>query len=774
MKGKSKVKSVLKITLYSIFLLSIIAFSLVALYVFNTIQSVKNLNIDLGQNGQLLSSIYDANNNIDKIKEKTDEYYPIEKIPLHTINAFISIEDKDFYNHNGLNYKRIAKATLNNLKAMSFKEGASTITQQLVKNRYLTNEKTIDRKIKEAYLSLKLEKTTEKDDILECYLNTIYFGHGAYGIAEASKTFFSKEPSDLTITESCVLAGVIKAPSIYSPINNYENCLNRRNLILKEMLKDNMISKEECDNGLNEEIKLTLSNENGGSSGSLYNDYVIDECMDILSINRNQVLYGGYKIYTYKDDSLQQILDNAINNDENYHKNKYGNIADSLSIIINNNDYSVSAIAGKSKYNLVNIKRQPGSLIKPVFTYAPALEEKEIYLCSQILDEEINVGGYTPKNVGNTYSGYVSVKDAISKSLNIPAIKITQTLGIDKCKEYAEKVGINFDPSDNGNALALGGMTTGVTLKEITDSYSPFTGNGMYSKSAFISKIIDSDNNVIYERKLSSKKAYSTDTAHLMTESLMYAVQNGTSKKLKELPFQVAGKTGTVAVKDSNLNTDAYSLAYTNSHTMSVWLGNYSMSEDCHLEGANNGGTFATKIILDTFKEVYKDTPPPNFTRPAEIIECYIDNKTLEEDHVVVLGDNIPDRYKVKEIFSKNNLPKQSSSKYDLIEPFDIKTVTTKNSCIISFNANDYTKYKIYRKDSGKKELINEVSSYEGEYRFIDTNIRPNISYTYSVEASNSYADKKYISNERTIKITKEYDDLLNSNNSGSFDWIFA
>lgn len=774
MKGKTKVKNAFKIIIYSLFLLCIIVVSLVALYIFNTVQSVKNLNLGLSQNNNVLSTIYDATGNVDDVNVPKSNYYPIDKVNKDTINAFISIEDKEFYNHKGLNYKRIAKATLNNIKSMSFKEGASTITQQLVKNRYLSNEKTIDRKIKEAYLSIKLEKQEDKDKILECYLNTIYFGHGAYGIEEAAKVYFDKEPGALSLSESCVLAGVIKAPSLYSPINNYENSLNRRNLILKEMYEDNMITKEEYDKSVGEDILLSINEYEMNSGMSLYDEYVIDECMDILKINRNQVLYGGYKIYTYKDNTIQEVLDTVIANEDNYHTNTYGNTPDSLSMVINNNDYSVSAIAGKSKYNLVNIKRQPGSLIKPIFTYAPALEEKEVYLCSQILDEEINVDGYSPKNVGGTYSGYISVRDAISKSLNIPAIKLTQTLGIDKCKRYAESAGISFSDDDIGYALALGGMTNGVTLKEITDSYSTFTGRGAYTKSAFVERILDSNNHIVYNRKLSSSNVFHADTSYLMTESLMYATKNGTSKKLQNLPFQVAGKTGTVAVKDTNLNTDAYSLAYTTEHTMSVWLGNYTMNKEYHLEGSNNGGTFATKIILDTFNEIYKNFPPPDFEVPKDIVECNIDNKSLIEDHIVVMGEHIPDRYKIKEIFSRNNMPKSSSEKYNKISPFDISVDSLKNSVRISFSANDYTRYKIYRKCDGKKDVIKEITGADGEYVFIDIDVKPNKLYSYYVEASNVYADKTYITNEKNIKIIKEYNKLLEDENTQSYDWLFA
>jgi len=774
MKKTSKFKRIFGIIVYTSLILLLLFASAIIIYIHNTVKSVKKLDISLTNTALNYSEFYDNNNNLESCFDNIEKnYVDISDLNKDTINAFISIEDKDFYKHNGLNYKRILKATYNNLKSMSFKEGASTITQQLVKNRFLSNEKTIDRKIKEAYLAIKLEKNESKDKILETYLNTIYFGNGAYGIYHASKVFFNKEPKDLTLSESCILAGSIKAPSLYSPINNIDNSIKRRDLILSEMYEDKYITIDQLISAQNESVNVNINNYNMASEIDLYNEFAIDEACKILNVSKNNIIYGGYKIYTYKDTTTQEILDNHIQNLENYHVNTHGNIADSLSIIINNDDYSVSAISGKSNYNLVNINRQPGSLVKPIFTYAPALEEKEVYPISQILDEKITIDDYSPNNVGNEFYGYVSVKDAISKSLNIPAVKLTETLGIDKCKSYAEKVGINFSKYDNGYALALGGMTNGVSLKEITDAYSVFTSGGNYSKSRFIKQISTADDAIIYTDKLTETKVYNTDTAYLMTNMLDYAVDHGTSKKLAKLPFDVAGKTGTVAVKNTNLNTDAYSLAYTSSHTMSVWLGNYTMNEEYNLEGSNNGGTYATKIILDTFSDMYKDNKPSNFIVPENIVSLDIDAKSLSEDHVVVLGYNIPERYKQTEIFSLSNLPKSHSTKYSNITPFEINIETNKNSCVISFNTFDYITYEIYRKQNGNNTLLHSVNNSNGIFEFVDTEIEVNKLCTYYVIAKSKFADTTFKTNEKSIKIIKDYNTLLDQNEI-TYDWLFA
>lgn len=772
-------KKVLKKILFGTFIIcliiGIILLAITSIYITNAIKSVKCIDVSLGDVETISTTIYsEGGEEINLNEAYSSNYISLDDINEDTINAFLSIEDKAFYKHNGINLKRIVKASLNNLKAKSFKEGASTITQQLVKNRYLSNEKTIDRKIKEAYLAIKLENTESKDKILETYLNTIYYGNGAYGIYDASKKFFDKEPKDLTLSEGCVLAGVIKSPNNYSPINNLDNCIKRRNLILREMLEDKSISEEEYRSAIEEEIIITDESCISSNNIDLYNKFVIDEAMCILNKSKQNIIFGGYKIYTYQDSNLQKILDDKINDDKYYPVNSFGNIAESLSMIIENDSYTVSAVAGRSKYNLVGINRQPGSLIKPIFSYAPAIEEKTIYPITQVLDEETNFNGYVPRNVGNKYYGYVSIKDAIAKSLNVPAVKVCKDIGIEKCKEYAKKVGIEFSDQDNGYALALGGMTEGVTLKDITDSYSVFSNSGNYVKSRFISKIIDKNNLVIYDSKMTETSVYSEDTSSLMTNTLMYSTKNGTSKKLENLTYNVAGKTGTVAVKDTNLNTDAYSLAYTNDHTMSVWFGNYTMKDEFNLEGSNNGGTYATQIIADTFNEIYRDRKPANFEKPKTVVDCIIDGKTLEEDHIVVLGNNVPERYQVRELFSINNLPKNSSSKFNKINPFNITVTPLKNSIKISFDCSDYIDYKIYRSYRNNIELLNTVKNKNGLYEYIDVTAEPNLNYSYYVECETNYADKKYKTPIKYGIINKEYSNLLENNNTPDYNWIFA
>lgn len=764
-----KLKKIFKAILMTSLIMLVIFLTFVAIYISNTLRDVKNLDLNLDSSTTNYSRLINLNGDITTINPCNSNNIKIKDLKPMTINAFISIEDKNFYTHKGINPKRMIKAGLVNLLNKEFTQGASTITQQLVKNKFLTLDKTLDRKIKEIYLSLKLEKEYSKERILEEYLNSIYYGSGAYGIENASIRYFNKSAKDLNLNESAILAAIINSPSRYSPIHNQDNLIIRRNLVLEQMLDLNYITNDEYNDAIAKDIEINLGSIESNQL-DLYGEYALQEACEILNMNKLALTEIGYKIYTYQDKNIQNNLNDTINNDEFYQKNNYGNIADSLSIIIDNDSYGVSAIAGRSKYDLINFRRQPGSLIKPIVVFAPAYEEGVAYPISQILDSKIDYDGYSPNNVGNKFYGYVSVRDSVAKSLNIPTIKLAEKLGLEKCKNYGSQCGINFDKNDVGYSLVLGGLTEGATLKEITDSYSVFSNSGNYTKSNFIKEIKTKDNITIYSRFMTNTNVFSADTAYLMTDTLSYSVDNGTSKKLSNFNFDIAGKTGTVLYNKTNYNTDAYSLAYTSNHTMSVWLGNYSMDTKHNLLGSNNGGTFATAIISNVFDKIYKDNPPENFVKPETIVECKIDAKTLNEDHIVALANNTPERYQITELFSSKFLPHVTSNKFDKIAPFDFDISCMSNSISIAFDTNDYLEYYIYKIDNDNIHCVDTIYNKNDKYEFLDYNIKDNTLYSYYIVAKNKH--NKNIS--YTTPIHKIYSKSIIQKINNNDSWIFA
>lgn len=612
-----------------------------------------------------------------------------------TKNAFISIEDKDFYTHHGVNYKRMVKAMINNIKAGKFKEGASTITQQLIKNSHLTSAKTFERKITEIALSQKLEKQYSKDEILSQYLNIIYFGNNCYGIEDASQFYFSKPAKELTISESAMLAGLIKSPSKYSPIKNPENALTRRNIVITEMEKDGKISMEEAIKAKNQSLNLKIDTHSKNKLNS-YSQAAIDEAEEILQIPAQQIALQGYKIYTYQNEKLQNDLQNAFESTD-HNCNHAG-------IVIDNKSHSIVAYTGKGDYKILDCKRQPGSCIKPILVYGPALNEDVIYPCTQLLDEKTEIADFKPKNIGNVYHGYVSARESLSKSINIPAVKILSYVGIDKAKQYAEDMGLSFVEADEGYCLALGGMTYGVNIKQLAGAYSTFANLGKFSQPQFISFISDKNGKIVYVHKAEEKQVLREDSSYLLTDMLKTCGQSGTGKKLSELEIEIATKTGTVGKSGTKQNLDAWNVSYTPNLTCAVWLGNLDNTPIDY-----TGGNQPTEIAKNFFKT---NKTTEKFEKPDSIVEKNIDTIELEENHRIVLANEyMPERYTQQELFSSFNLPNSYSDKFAKAQIPSYTSKVVNNNAIITFTANEYLTYQVYEEDKLKQEISNKTGS---------------------------------------------------------------
>lgn len=550
----------------------------------------------------------------------------------YTVEAFLSIEDKQFFHHNGLNYGRIAKALWNNLKAHSFREGASTISQQLIKNTHLTNEKTINRKLKEWKLTRQLERDYSKEEILEIYLNSVYFGHNAFGIADASYYYFGKTPDCLSLSESALLAGLLRSPNSYSPFRHPEQCLARRNLVLKELRKDQAVSEsayyDACQDPLPAERHIDHT--------SAYLELVFNE-LETQAERLGLSNFHGLKLYTNWDTRLQSDLDQLPTGD--YDKNF---------IVTDNAAHAVIACSSTTG----EIPRSPGSVIKPLLVYAPALEEDLISPATPVLDEPIDINGYRPRNYNNGFRGYVSVREAVAQSINIPAVKILNTLGVDRGVSYLRRMDLN--PDSASLALALGGMEQGFSLADLVNAYALFAQNGIYTKQHALRAIVTPTGKT-YQMPTQSRQVFSEDTVSLMNDMLRYTAQNGTAKKLKSLPYPVYAKTGTAGTAAGN--TDAYTISYTKDHTVGVWLGNADYSLFTH-----TGGGEACQLCKKIYECLYKESYPEPIPQSDSVIRCSLDKNAYQTRHALLLADdNAPVNAKFYDLFKKTACPKQQS-----------------------------------------------------------------------------------------------------------------
>lgn len=682
-------------------------------------------------------NIYDSENNLINYSSVFgNKVISLENIPEYVSKSFISIEDKKFFEHDGLNYKRMVKALINNLTSKSIKEGASTISQQLIKNTHLSNEKTIERKIKEIILTKELEQKCTKEEILETYLNVIYFGNSAYGIEDASLTYFNKSASKLTISESAGLAGIIKSPKLYSPIYNFNNFIERKNLVLKNMLKDGYISKTEYEQALNEQI--TINSSNLSKQRYIFENAVIEEACEILKCSEKDLATMGLKIHTTLKTDVQNGIVKTVLNKNYYNINRNGFEPNSCLVCLNSKTGAVEGFYGNGSFNFSTFLRQPGSAIKPILVYAPALESNIISPLTKIDNSAFNIDGYSPQNVGGIDKDFVSVSESLSASLNIPAVKVLDYVGIEKATKFAKNNGINLSKEDNNLNIALGGFTDGVNIIDLAGSYTAFANNGYYSKPYFIEKITTNKGRELYNHETNSVKTMREDTAFLLTDMLMKATKDGTSKRLKDFTFNIAGKTGTVGVSGTNFNTDAWSIAYTTDNIVCSWLGNGDGQSESTLESINNGGTFATSMVKEVFENLTNHKKPEDFIKPESVIEVDIDCIQYEKFNKIVPAINLDDCYVMKGLFSKYNLPQENLLAYNT----NFNAKMNNFEAIICFNAYPNLSYTLYRVENGKRTKIKTYSNLYKEITETDKNYKPDTDFYYELE---------YMQNEKSI-----------------------
>lgn len=552
----------------------------------------------------------------------------LEEISPHIIDATLAIEDQHFYDHNGFDFKRIASAVIVNLRSFSLKEGASTLTQQYARNLFLTHDKTWLRKITEAFYTIRIEMHYSKDEILEGYLNTIYFGHGSYGVEAASRYFFNKNASDVTIAEAAMLAGIPKGPKFYSPINDKTLADQRQQRILQLLKDQQKITKEEYDSAISENLHYKQANKREGQSISPYfQDSVLKEAESILKLDQETIRSSGYKIYTtLHEPSQKQFSKKASEELDKKSDIQIGGLAidphtGAIKAMVGGRDYR------ESSFNrAISAKRMPGSTFKPFLYYAAI--EKNYTPSTKLLSEptvfEHKDDQYQPKNFNNYYANEpITLAQAMALSDNIYAVKTHLFLGVDELISTAKKFGIT-DPLPEVPSLALG--TASVTIQQMVTGYSMLANGGHEIKPYTIEKIVDSKGKTVYEHDLKQgEQILDEQTAFILTD-----LMTGMFDPMLDGYMSVTGSpimnqlTQTYAGKSGSTDYDSWMIGYSPSLVTGVWLG-YDNNKP--LNPAKDH-SYAKQIWADFMEAAHDQKETQSFSIPTGLVRMPIDPET--------------------------------------------------------------------------------------------------------------------------------------------------
>lgn len=683
------------------------------------------------------SIIYDGQSDVvtrlHGVQDRT--WVSISELQPSTVYAFISAEDARFFEHEGVDVIRIAGAVVADIKAGSYVQGASTISQQLIKLSHLTSEKTISRKAEEAALAYEMERQYSKEDILEMYLNYVYFGGGYYGIEAAAEGYFGVHASDLTLDQSAMLAGILKSPSGYAPHINYAASINRRNNILRLMRDYGYITDDEKKQA--SARRPTILHDKREEYSGYYTDAVTKSAAALMGITVDELIRGGYSIYSAMDSDIQHYCEEMFKNGELFPAED----SEAAIVVLEPSTGMVVAMVGGRSYTggisfnrATDIRRQPGSVIKPVIAYAPAFEYLNYTAADMILDEETTFADYTPSNYGNKYYGWVTVREAVTKSLNVPAVKTLSAVGVYRAKDFAKRCGIEFDDKDDSLALALGGFTYGVSPLQIAGAYSCFASGGIYNTPTLIKKITDRNGLTVYEYRQDSRRVMSEANAYILTSMLKSVVTEGTGHRLNTLDIPIAGKTGTVGL--ANGNRDAWMAGYTPEYTAVVWQG-YDSDRLGLLPSSATGGTYPALMLYELFNHIYPDGRSGDFEKPESVKQYSIDAKTLKKQHKVVLANAMtPQSSRVTEYFTEETAPEDVSGYWAVPgSAQNLLAVREEGGVMVSFDCpDDFGMYTLWRSEAGKAEKpLMTWNGREGHIEYIDAAVKPGKGYRYRV-----------------------------------------
>ncbi|MDJ1181902.1 transglycosylase domain-containing protein [Roseofilum casamattae] len=559
-------------------------------------------------NGELLTRIHD---------EANREVVPLDKIATPLKMAVLAIEDSHFYQHAGINPNSVGRALLANIEGGGVREGASTVTMQLVKNLFLSPERKLSRKVAEAVLAMRLEQILTKDEILELYLNQVYWGHNTYGVETAAQSYFAKSAEDLTLAESAMMAGLIQAPESYSPFIDYKLAKRQQAIVLARMRALDWITAEQEKEAKEQPLLVGRVTSFGQSKVPYLTEAVIQELSD--RFGRDMVLKGGLRIQTTIDLKLQRIAESTVKKWHNrlYNQGLYydydnGQLA---LVAVDPRTHFVKAMVGgfdyeTSQYNrAVQAQRQPGSSFKP-FVYYAAFASGKYTPDSIVNDSPVRYrdgdGYYSPRNYGGSFSGAVSLRKSLEVSLNIPAIKIGQSIGLSKVVEVVRNLGVK-SPIEPVISLPLGSVD--MTPLEMAGAFATFANNGWHSTPTFIAQVTDSNGNVLLDNTPKPQLVLDPWAVASLNSTLRGVIERGTATSAR-MGRPAAGKTGTTSSE-----RDIWFVGYVPQMSVAVWVGNDDYRP---LAKGATGGTHVAPIWRDFMRQAMANEPVENFRSPGE------------------------------------------------------------------------------------------------------------------------------------------------------------
>lgn len=568
---------------------------------------VQNLESSLSKT----TEIFDVNNKkAGELYAQKGTYVHLNQVSANIPKAVLSTEDRNFYHEYGFSIKGIARAVFllvkNKLLHRDYiSGGGSTLTQQLVKNAYLSQEQTMTRKLKELFLSIQVENVYSKNEILTMYLNNAYFGNGVWGVQDAAQKYFGENAVDLSVPDSAVLAGMLTSPSAFNPIDHPKAAKWRRNVVLQLMVENHKLTQAQAN--YYKKTPITLRDtyvRKDGYKYPYYFDAVINEAISKYGMTESEIMNRGYRIYTNLNQAQQQAMQTNFDNDAMFPANAPdGTEVQAASIAVSPTTGGVTAVVGgRGKhvfrgYNrATQITRQPGSTMKPLAVYTPALEAGYKF-DSELVDKKKSYGTnhYTPKNYNNVYQGRVPMYEALAQSMNAPAVWLLNQIGVNRGYESVKDFNIPVTKKDKNLALALGGMSGGVSPQEMAGAYTAFANGGKIVKPFYIRKIVDSTGKVVVDNtaKQEGRQIMSSSVAKQMTSMMLGVFNNGTGADAKPYGYSVAGKTGSTEADNTgspDATKDKWIIGYTPDLVVATWEGFDNTSQAHHLENLSGTG----------------------------------------------------------------------------------------------------------------------------------------------------------------------------------------